>query len=173
MLRGENMPKKYKLNTWNKSVRKYNGKVQNVWIYPYRDGNKTKYRIKKRRFEHKNGKGHREGDESAACNHSRFMREAINEEISPEGIDLPNQKIEIKETRQDKYSVKQKDREAKHFLFYNHDNERYKLVSRQEYEKVIRTLDRTHTPTENQVRKMKGYKTKSQTDINKKIKAMK
>jgi len=164
--------RKYKLNQWNKGVRKYNGKVQNVWIYPYREGGKTKYRIKKRRFEHKNGKGHREGDESATCNHSRFMRESIDQEIAPEGIDLTDQNIEIKETSQNKYSVKEKDRKAKHFLFYNHDNEQYKLVSRQEYEKVMGRLDRTQTPTKNQINSMKGIETKSQDQINKKIKSL-
>ena len=152
---------KYKLNTWNPSVIRRNGKLEQVLIFPYKDHGKIKYKIKSRDFQ---CHGKRTND-SASCNHSDLLKAMFNGEIAEERIDLPKYQTEIKETRQNKYYLRPKDQEAKHFLFYNHETQEFKLVDRKDYETIMGKIDHTHTPTQAEVDRMTGIKTRSQKKI--------
>lgn len=141
-----------------------NGQSQEVMIYPYKDRKgRINYRYKKRPYS---CNGSRQND-SAACNHSDLIKSNFN--VKSEGIDLPDSNTEIKETRQDKYYIQEKDREADQFLFYNHRTQEYKIVKRNDYENVMGKLDHTQTPTQNQVDHMHGYNTKDPARIKNRI----
>jgi hypothetical protein len=153
---------KYILNRWNPTIRVVNGKPQEVLVKPYRHNGKIAYKYKVRPYK---VNGSRRND-SAACTHSELIR--TNFEVASEGIDLPPD-TEIKETRQDKYYIQEKDKEAEQFIFYNHRTKQYKLVQKKDYLDEMGKLDHTHTPTQKQVDRMDGYESKDPAKIKRKI----
>lgn len=107
-------------------------------------------------------------NDSASSRHSEIVNMVFNGNIAHTGIDLPK-KTEVKETRQDKYYVKESDDQANQFLFYNHGNNTWKLVKKEEYVKEMGDITHSQTPTQKQVERMSGFETSDQNAIVKKV----
>ena len=91
--------RKYELNKWQRTERKIDGKMREVWIYPYRDGKQTKYKIRLNapiKTEEKNLEKQNEDFEKTGKKPKRFIREEIDYTIDPD-TGKKDKKIQKKE----------------------------------------------------------------------------